>query len=363
MSGLGVVVTRLWTTTCNGRARGSRSSMTIHQEPIDPQQLARWGELRDAGLSAHQVRALLRAGRLHRVGYGMYATDVELPDAESWRLLSMDHLRRARTMALTFPGHIISHQTAAVLHGLPLILHPDMDVHLTSADRAPRSRRRDRTQLHHADSIENESVVVDGLHVTTVARTVADVLRTSTPRHSVPVFDAAVRLGLTTADEVNLTLASQKRWLGMPRAKGAFELHDQRRESWLESYSFVRLVELGLPIPRAQVDVLDEGYHFVARVDGLIGTTVLEADGADKYLIPSREQGMTEEESVRVSLERQADRQSRLEALGLTCVRWTTTEIRHEAEAVVSRITRARENSRRPFTGWFRYDGRIIRPE
>lgn len=323
-----------------------------------------WASALEAGLTAYQLRKALASGDIERVGRGVYRVRESLADAPTWELVRAEHLRRCRELLALHPGHVASHQTAAVVHDLQLRLHPLMDVQLTSVDRVPCSRREPGAFLHHAQSIATDATTVDGIRTTTVARTVADILRTSRPCHSLALLDAAVRAGHTTRAEVEAVLRTQVRWRGRPRAKEALELHDPRRESWLESFSFVTLHELGLPMPRPQVEVLDEGFHFVGRVDGMLGPVFLEADGASKYLLLTEELGLSAEESISRRIAEQQQRHEHLTALGLTGVRWTTQEITHRPEQVVGRIWRALQSTDpADFRGWLRRDGRIERPE
>lgn len=323
----------------------------------------RWRDAVDVGLTRHQVQQALTRGLVERISRGVYRQAVALGDGEPWELLRADHLRRCAELLALHPGHAASHQTAAILHGLDMAVHPDMDVHLTAVERVARTQRYPGAHLHHADSLVNETEMIGGLRVTTIARTLADVLRTSRPPHSVAALDAAVREGKVLASQVKHVLDGQSRWRGRPRALAAYGLRDPRRESWLESYSFVQLHEEGLPIPVAQVEVLDAGFHFVGRVDGLIqeSGTFLEADGAGKYLIPAQDGRLAERESVRVSLEAQAERHDALIALGLTGARWTTEEILHSATRVAGRVRHAiAAGDPERFRGWLRYDGRIM---
>lgn len=317
-----------------------------------------------SGVTAYSLRQSLASGAIERLARGVYRTPEGFPDGRTWEVLRAEHLQRCRELQVRHPGHVVSHQSAAAVHGLQIRLHPLMNVHLTSVDRAACSRREPGAELHHADSIANRMTTVDGIRVTTLARTVADVLRTSRTPGSVALLDAAVRDERITAHEVEAVLCTQVRWRGRPRARAALALHDPRRESWLESFSFVTMHELGLPLPRPQVEVLDEGFHFVGRVDGLLGTVFLEADGASKYHLLTDELGLTSEESVSRVQAHQDERHEKLVALGLKGVRWTTREIQRNPEQVVSRVWRAVQSPDvGTFRGWLRFDGRIVRPE
>lgn len=137
-----------------------------------------------------------------------------------------------------------------------------------------------------------------------------------------------------------------------------------RDETWLESYSFVTLHEHGIPLPLAQVEVFDHGFHLIGRVDGLCVQTgtFLEADGAGKYLALAEDGRLSPEESVAHASAAQEVRHARLLAIGLTGARWSTREIRHDAEAVVRRV-RAAMAAGDPggFRGWLRYDAGYVR--
>lgn len=311
----------------------------------------------DAGVTRYAVARLERDRKLRKISRGVYGAPVILPDGEHWRTVRIEHLHRCRDMLARHPGHAASHQTAATVYELELSLHPLADVHLTAIDRVPRSRREDRAQLHHADSVITDTILIGGIRVTALTRTVADVLRTSRLPNGVALLDGALRDGRVTSAQVRAALDEQVRWIGRPRALQALHLADPRRETWLESFSFVTLHELGVPLPVPQVEIFDEAMTFVGRVDGLLDRhgVFAEADGQEKYLLRSGEGGVSEEESRAEAMAKQQERHTRLEALGLVGVRWTTEEIRHQRDLVASRVAEAlRRGDPARFTGWAR---------
>lgn len=329
----------------------------------------------DADLSEGVLRRLVRHGEVTRVHRGLYRRSVPQPE-QHWRQIIHDHVRRCREALTRHPGHAASHLSAAVVYGLPLMLHPQTPVHLTSITRAPKSRRQ-RTSadeeapprelvLHHCDSLDNPVTVRGGLPVMTLDRVLADVARTLPPRHSVPVLDAAVAARTVTLDDVRAVLDAQVRWAGREIAYHALTLVDPRRESHLESYSFVRLSEQGLPMPIPQVEVFDEHRAFVGRLDGLLldSGVGLEADGMDKYSTSVEERSADDiRRSVAAELVRQNTRQMRIERLGLVVVRWTRDDAVHRIHAVRQRVQVAHRSHRiEDFTGWLRLDGQWWRP-
>jgi hypothetical protein len=301
------------------------------------------------GVGDDRLTGLVRRGRIARLRPGMYAVCSAQPVAPADR--ASRHLDCARA-ALTHhaSGFVLSHLTAAALHGLPLPLGWDGVVELTAVSATQRSRDAPGVRVHHADSTPTDLVGVDGMSVTTPAHTVADCLRTYGARVSVPIADAAVRAGITTPLEIEGQLDRQRRWRGRPRALESLLLVDGRRESWLESYAFVLFGEWGMEKPEPQVWVVDPLGHPLGRVDGawLADATVLELDGTTKY-------GAADgHEPPRPWLAEKA-RYDRMGNLGLERVRLGLPDLRR-GRGWVTRIVRDRRRvgSTERFSGTFR---------
>ncbi|WP_134774158.1 hypothetical protein [Ornithinimicrobium flavum] len=255
-----------------------------------------------------------------------------------------------------------SHDSAAILHGLPIMLSPGAEVQLVHVDDRPVSRRLPGVVLHHSESVPLEPVLVDGLRTTAVPRTIADVMRTRRPPHALAVLDQSLRQGLVALEDVRHELAVQKRWVGKTRARKVLELVDPARESWAESYSYGVLAEIGFPMAIPQVDILDEAFDFVARVDGLLDHegVFFEVDGEAKYFLG--EPGAEPEETARRRLMAEERRHTRLEGLGLVGARWTPALAMRSAVEVSGRVNRAIARARgRTFTGWVRWQGRLCK--
>lgn len=298
-----------------------------------------------AGISRRVLSRLTRRGQLIRAHRGVYQRKpIGQVAAERWQLLEVEHLERSRAALLAHPGHALSHQSAALAMGLPVLLHPAMPVHLTALTVQPRSRRVEGMVLHHSDSIINDAVDVDGLLMLTPDRTVADCLRTMSPANSVAIADQAVRSGATTLRDVSVLIEAQRRWRGRPRAAAALSLVDPRRETWLESYSFVTLQEFGVELPTPQVEVFDESGRFVGRVDamwvpdGVVG----EADGKGKYLMGLTDDDGPSGRAAALRVVEEKVREDALRGLGLEFVRWDTEQIRHRPLDVARNVAAAR---------------------
>lgn len=337
--------------------RGHRGPMaTLRDLPLTP---FRYADALALGLTRGQLRHLLREGWITRLRYGWYAVvGVALPAGERWDLTRQDQLRRVREALADHPGCAASHTSGGVVHNLPLLVSPLADVELVRVEDAPSSRRLPGVTIHHTDTIEVPTTIVDGLRVTTMSQTCADVLRTRRLPHALAMLDEAVRASQVSADEVRGVLNTQRRWVGRPQALQVLDLLDARRESWGEAYSagVIHLAELPQPIP--QVELYDEHFRFVARLDGLLDheQVATESDGEVKYRIDATAD--TAERVARSALTAETSRQRRIERLGLEVARWMTEEAMHTPEVVAHRINAARSRAlSRPFIGWVLWEG------
>jgi hypothetical protein len=247
----------------------------------------------------------------------------------------LDPLLAARAAALACAGSVISHESAALFHGLPLLDPPPSRPRLTVQP----GRTGDVTGalLHRAAFPPEEVTMLDGVPVVTVARTVVDVARSLSLVAAVVTADAALHRNLVTHDELQEVLDRCAHWPGARRAARAIALSDASAESPLESVS--RLViphRLGLPAPQPQAVVRNEYGVVVGRCDfywdeyGVFG----EADGRAKYV-------------DRDVLTNEKTRHEDLEDLGLEGVRWAWRDVRFDQSRLRRRILNAFERGRR----------------
>ena len=295
------------------------------------------GHARGVGLSDKVLARLVRSGRVQPVRRGLF----RLP-AQQAADRGAAHLSRIRAVAAVFADdHAVSHLSAAALLGLPMPLGAPGPVHLTRLRACHRSRQAPHgVVIHHADSSVTPVAEHRGIRVTSVQRTAADCLRTLPLTASVPLVDAVLHHGWATGRQLEDQLAIQRRWTGVPRARLALAMTDGRRETWLESYSFVRLDRLGVPGWRAQVIVLDASGELMGRVDGLWAdcAVVAEIDGRGKYLDGAL--GPTPEHAARAVVAEKV-REDGIRDLGLEMVRWDLDELLHRP-AAAGRPDRAR---------------------
>jgi hypothetical protein len=187
------------------------------------------------------------------------------------------------TAAQLRDGAIISHGSAAVLHGLPVWSAAIERVHVTRS-RNGNGRKRSVVQVHGAPLDPLEVTMLDGVPATSLARTVLDLARTLPMEQAVASGDRALAPGLTTA-ELGSCLRGMERWPGVRAARRAVAFFDVRSESAGESVSRVRLMQERLPASEPQREIFSPDGRLIARVDFYWKEqqTVGEFDGKIKY--------------------------------------------------------------------------------
>jgi hypothetical protein len=285
---------------------------------VDPLTLHRPADLRAGGLTDDEIRRMRRAGELSAVRRGSYVLGA--PPEERERR----HLLAARAAAAELAGDaVLSHASAAVVHGLPVWGLP-LDRVAATRHRRSGGRVHPRTHIRTAPLPRDQVVVLDGLRVASAARVVADVARTAPAPQAVAVADAALFRGAVTEEELAEVVARQKRWPGCPAARRVLAFADGRSESVGESRSRVAIARAGLPAPELQWHVPGRDGCPLGRVDFAWPRfrTVGEFDGRVKYgrlLRPGEEPGdAVFAEKLREDAIRDA---------GFDVVRWTWPEL------------------------------------
>jgi hypothetical protein len=289
--------------------------------PLPDQLLFTRADARSSGWSDSALSRAVRSGRILKLRHGHFAA---ASDA--------DPILRARAAAAC-SGSVISHRSAALLHGLPLLDLPPKRPDLTVP---PRHTGDVADALLHRAGLPAEDVIdVDGAEVTSVARTLIDLGRTLHVGAAVVSIDAALHRGLVDESELLRVLDRCSHWPNARRAARSVALSDALSESPLESVSRLVMMRLRLPMPRPQRWIRNEAGLLVARCDfywdepGVFG----EADGRAKY-------------ESRDILTEEKDRQEDLECLGLVAVRWGWTDVRYRQPRLAARIRTAFERGR-----------------
>jgi len=273
----------------------------------------RTGRLRVTGLHGDELTRMCRDDRLVRIRHGAYDSVREANARFAHRQL-IDG-----TWPLLGAGAVLSHASAAALHGLPVWASSLTRV---STVRQSGGHGGRRTHLHvrlmplpDADVCE-----IDGMRVTSLERTAVDVARLLPFDRAVAVMDAALRLS-ADKEKMGELIASGARRKGNSTAVAAYAFADPRSESVGESFSRVRMFEVGLPSPTLQFDVHDREGVWVARSDfgwlqqGVVG----EFDGRVKYT------GTPDEVAKAVMAEKR--REQAIRDAGWWVVRWTWQDL------------------------------------
>jgi putative AbiEi antitoxin of type IV toxin-antitoxin system len=234
-----------------------------------------------AGVSDEEVRRLHRRGRLARIAPGAYL------DPSDPRLRRPEDRYRLRVLVAASRlavDAVVSHQSAAALHGLPLWNLPSAHLHATRARRSG-AFRTGRLHMHTAPLAPEETVVVDGIAATSVARTAVDIARAMRFEEAVALLDAALHRRLATPAELDAVLDRMAGWPGIPAARRAVEFADPRAMSVGESRSRVGMARFGVVTPVLQWAVVGPGPRVLGTADfgwpehGVVG----EFDGVVKY--------------------------------------------------------------------------------
>ncbi|MGY1601258.1 hypothetical protein [Geodermatophilus sp. SYSU D00815] len=240
-------------------------------------------EARRAGYRPDEISAALRARQWRSLRRGVYI------ETRRWVAASADARSRhlvecAAVLAALAPGPVLSHESAARLHGLVVPRRVDGTVRLTDrgAWRTGRGYRISPASLPPGDVLRGRP-----FDVTTVARTLVDCAREWPLWDSVVAMDAAIQLGKVTRVAVQAAVLAGSHWVGIGNAGRALSLADGRAESPLETRARLALLAEGLPLPELQVEIHD-GDRFVGRVDAWYddAAVAVELDGKVKYFEP-----------------------------------------------------------------------------
>jgi hypothetical protein len=214
---------------------------------------------------------------------------------------------------------VVSHVSAAVLHGLTLWAVPLDRVHVTR-DRRSGGRRTALLHLHTAGLHASEIDEVDGIAVTSVPRTLADLARALPFEPALVVADAALHRHRTTSAAFADAIARAAGRQGSPRARRVAAAADAFSESPGETRSRVAILRAGLPAPTLQHEVPE----LRVRTDFYWEEfrTIGEFDGKVKYGRALRP-GQTPGDAVFA----EKRREDALRDLGFEVVRWTWDEL------------------------------------
>src|SRR6266508_4159539 len=184
-----------------------------------------WGMVTTAqagavGVTSQAVAKLALNGVLERLAYGVYrlaGTPSGPFDDLRAAWLAIDPGRTVADRHRDHPPDVVSHRSAARLLGLGDL---DADRHEFTTARRRQSRRLD-VRFHRGDVAEGEWTLVDGLPVTSAARTIADLAAAGTDGgHLAGVVRDALLSELIEADALAEVLRPHAHRYGAPLGDG-----------------------------------------------------------------------------------------------------------------------------------------------
>jgi hypothetical protein len=286
------------------------------------------GEWQRLGVTPARLRSLTRSGELARVWHGVYSTRA----AVEWAKTNPARGHALRVMAACASvgrDSTASHQSAALIHGLDLFPAAPNMVFLTRPQARRSSRLRSDGVCFHTAELPDEHVTrIFGMRVTTVARTVVDLARTSPFQSAVVTADSALRADLTTKAALVSVCSACAGWPGVRQARRAVEFSDPRAESVLESCARVIFEEHGIEPPDLQTTLTGPNFRYSVDFSWPRHRVIAEADGEVKYSNPRR-------------AIRQLERDQQLRDLGYTVIHFTWRELFQNPAAVIARIRKA----------------------
>jgi very-short-patch-repair endonuclease len=229
---------------------------------------------------------------------------------------------------------VIAGNSAAALLGAKWV-SPALDADLIHGNR----RSPAGITVHSETLLTGEEVGVDGMPVTSPARTGFDVGRWTTSRlQAVQRLDALANATDVKVTDIEAVIAEHRGARGLARLRAVLPLVDGGAESPQETRTRLVLIDTGLPKPQTQIRVCDEYGDFVARIDmGYEELRVgIEYDGPQHWTDPAQR-------------DRDIDRQTALLDLGWTIIRVSSELLRYRQGTFVARVGAAmRAAGRRP---------------
>lgn len=160
--------------------------------------------------------------------------------------------------------------SAAYLWGLPVppsqsAMFSEFPIHVTSLKGA-RSTRRSGTAGHELQLPEGHISWIEGIRLTSPARTWLDCAALLEPKFLVAMGDAILARRMASLDDLEAVVMWAKRRRGVRLARRILPVLDSRAESPAESWLRWHMHEAGLPTPEPNVEVVVRGER-VFRLD------------------------------------------------------------------------------------------------
>jgi hypothetical protein len=287
--------------------------------------IATLAEWRRAGLTETALRAMVKSGELVRVWHGVYATARAVQFGKTSPAAS--HATRvAAVRAATGQEWVASHHSAALIHDLDLFPDAPDVVTLTRQSSNRLNRLRSTGVVVHTAGLPSQHVTKKFAQpVTTVARTVVDIARTSTFMSAVVTADSALRADAASKGAMLQVCDTCPGWPGIHKARRAIGFADHRSGSVLESRARVIFEEHGIEPPELQKTITGPDFRYTVDFYWDKYRVIAETDGALKYADPQKAR-------------QQLLRDQKLRDANYKVVHFTWAEFFANAAAVIKRL-------------------------
>jgi hypothetical protein len=279
-------------------------------------------------------RALRRAavrGELVRVRRGVYCDRGrwEGADDRERHLLRIHAVVAAALNPITVAG-----PSAAVVWGVPTSTPPPVDVVVLDQYRGG-GRSEPGVIRHTTTAGPAESVMIFGVPVTTLARTVLDISRGAAFPEAVAYVDWARCRNNPRAiavEQLDVELRSWGPRSGQRHLRRVVDFSTDLAESFAESYARAVIHELGFRMPQLQIVLRDDQGEMRPDFAWPESRVLLEFDGRAKYADPRFNGGDPVEK-----LWQERRREARLRRLGWTILRieWADVVVRERLAALL----------------------------
>jgi len=269
-------------------------------------------QLLASGLSRDAIRWRVRVGRLRPVQRGIYLVGP----------LEHPRMRERAAVLACGAGAVVSHRSAGHLWGVCEARGGPVEVSLPSGNRG----RRPGVRPHRVRLRRDEVTALDGIPVTTPARTILDLAAQASFREVEQAVALAERCGLVGREELERIVARYPRRAGvrvlraiLGAAAGPALTRSEGEERLLALIRKGRLPEpeLNVTVERFEVDFLWRRARLVVEVDGFAF------------------------HGSRVRFERDRQRDAALAAAGFRVMRVTWRQLASEPEALLVRLAQA----------------------
>lgn len=244
-------------------------------------------QCREAGVTEGQVRTLCRDRCWVRLNEGVYLVDADMIEGDPPRpAMIRAALFSAGSHAVAVLG------TAAELLGIHGLRRDDaIHISLPGSHARPRRCTEPGVRMHQLVLRPDDTTTVDGIAVTTPARTVADLILRTDRLTAVCVLDSSLNRRILIPEDLDLVKCLIVGRRGAVRARPWLAEADERAESPLETRVRLRAADGGVAPDELQFRVRSAAGNIVAIGDlawlRARARVIGEADGVDAHDTPT----------------------------------------------------------------------------